>query len=145
MPPLTNPRQELFVQELVKGKSKAQAYEDAGYAPNRHNAAALINTNQHIQDRYRELFDETTPNVIWNREAANLQYTELLMKLKKANKLEAAVKTMDSISRVNGLVIHRSETGKAGEFDALSDEELIELIAEPLGDYRPAGGDPDAE
>jgi len=132
MPPLPNPRQERFVQGLVEGKTKDKAYSDAGYSPNRHNAAALINTNQHIRDRYRELFSETTPMIKWDREAVNLQYTELLIKLKEANKLEAAVKTVDSISKVNGLIVTRHETGKAGEFDTLSDHELIELIAEPL-------------
>jgi phage terminase small subunit len=135
MPPLPNPRQELFCQNLVKGKSKAEAYRDAGYADDRHNARRLT-TNDHVMERYAELFDATIPEVKWDRETANKQYTELLYKLKQANKLEAAGRIMDSISRVNGLIITRHETGKAGEFEGLTDYELLELIAEPLGDSR---------
>jgi hypothetical protein len=131
MPPLTNPRHEKFVQGLVEGKPKVKAYGDAGYVPDRGHAVRLA-ANGSIKERYSQLFNETIPMIKWDREAVNLQYTELLIKLKEANKLEAAVKTVDSISKVNGLIVTRHETGKAGEFDTLSDHELIELIAEPL-------------
>jgi phage terminase small subunit len=136
MPALPNAKQELFCQNYVKGMSQAEAYEKAGYAPNRCNASRLMKTNENIPARIVELFDETMPEVKWDRENVNKQYTELLYKLKRANKLEAAAKVVDSISRVNGLIITRHETGKAGEFEGLTDYELLELIAEPLGDSR---------
>jgi hypothetical protein len=135
MPPLPNPRHERFVQGLVEGKPKVKAYEDAGYSPDRGNAVRLT-TNDSILERYAELFDETIPSIVWDRENVNRQYTELLLKLKRANKLEAASRVVDSLARVNGLIISRHETGKAGEFESLSDQELLELIAEPLGESR---------
>jgi hypothetical protein len=55
------------------------------------------------------------------------------------DKIETAKGIADSIARVNGLLINRYEHGKAGEFEALSDNELLELIAEPLGDSRSEG------
>ncbi len=54
MPVLSNPRHERFAQELAKGKTATQAYIEAGYEPNRHNAARL-NTNEHIADRVQEI------------------------------------------------------------------------------------------
>lgn len=54
---LSNPRHERFAQELAKGKSAAEAYETAGFSPNRHNAATLAR-KQHILDRQSELLKE---------------------------------------------------------------------------------------
>jgi hypothetical protein len=50
MPALTNSRDEIFARELAKGRSATQAYEIAGYRPNRHNADALAR-QQHISTR----------------------------------------------------------------------------------------------
>jgi len=41
MPPLSNRRHEAFAQLLARGVPAAKAYDDAGYKPNRHNAAGL--------------------------------------------------------------------------------------------------------
>jgi hypothetical protein len=45
---LTNPRHELFAQELAKGRSATEAYMLAGYKPCRQNAARLM-TNDDIR------------------------------------------------------------------------------------------------
>ena len=57
MPVLKNPKHERFAQEVAKGLSAAQAYEKAGYAPNRHNASALAQ-KQPIQARVSELLEK---------------------------------------------------------------------------------------
>lgn len=54
MPVLGNPRHELFAQAIASGKSASAAYVEAGYEPNRHNAARL-STNEHVADRVEEL------------------------------------------------------------------------------------------
>ena len=54
MPVLKNARQEAFAQGLAKGLTADQAYQDAGFKPNRHNAAALAR-KQHISTRVEEL------------------------------------------------------------------------------------------
>ncbi|HEY6701061.1 MAG TPA: terminase small subunit [Pseudolabrys sp.] len=51
---LTNPRHELFAQELAKGKSATEAYAGAGYKPCRQNAARLT-TNDDIRARLAEI------------------------------------------------------------------------------------------
>ncbi|MFK4728028.1 hypothetical protein ABIE89_009128 [Bradyrhizobium niftali] len=67
MPILRNPKHERVAQELVKGRSAAQAYVEAGYKANRHNASALART-QPIQTRVSELFEK--------RERADAKATE---------------------------------------------------------------------
>src|ERR1700730_18079034 len=57
MPVLTNPRWELFAQELAKGKAASDAYKTAGFRPNRHNACVL-KQKQTIIDRVSELLTE---------------------------------------------------------------------------------------
>lgn len=54
MPPLKNTRQEAFAQARVAGLTIDAAYVEAGYKPNRSNAARM-NANEHIQARIREL------------------------------------------------------------------------------------------
>jgi phage terminase small subunit len=54
MPVLKNQRWELFAQGLAAGKTADEAYEAAGYVPNRGNAARL-KPNESIQSRVAEL------------------------------------------------------------------------------------------
>ena len=54
MPILKDPRHELFAQSLVKGKTKDEAYREAGFKPHRGNAARL-SANESVQRRVREL------------------------------------------------------------------------------------------
>ena len=57
MPFLANARHERFAQELAAGKTATEAYELAGFKPNRHNAATLAHKH-HISDRTREILTE---------------------------------------------------------------------------------------
>jgi hypothetical protein len=50
----------------------------------------------------------------------------------KQNNLAAANVAADKLARLDGHMIERKEIGGPGDFAALSDAELIELIAEPL-------------
>ena len=51
---LTNPRHELFAQELAKGKSATEAHTLAGYKPCRQNAARMM-TNDDFRARLAEI------------------------------------------------------------------------------------------
>lgn len=57
MPVLSNPRHELFAQELAKGKTAEEAHGLAGYRANRGNASVL-KQEQSIVDRVAELLTE---------------------------------------------------------------------------------------
>lgn len=54
MGPLSNARQERFVQELAKGKTRDEAYALAGYKPSRPHASRLA-SNGNVQERLAEL------------------------------------------------------------------------------------------
>ena len=138
MPTLPNPKHELFCQERAKGKTQVEAYKIAGYAPDDGHASRLAG-NGRIMSRVEELLGISIPSIKYDREEINKVYTYLLKEAKDANKIETAKAVADSIAKVNGLIVTRHETGKAGEFEALTDYELLELIAEPLGDSRAEG------
>lgn len=57
MPVLSNPRHEAFAQAMAKGKTAGDAYVEAGYKPNRHNAAALAR-EEHISTRLTEILSK---------------------------------------------------------------------------------------
>lgn len=62
MAALKNQRHELFAQSIAKGKTADEAYQEAGYKPNRGNAATL-KANQSISDRVQELKDKAAEKV----------------------------------------------------------------------------------
>ena len=76
MPILGNPRHEAFARELAKGKSATEAYEIAGFKPDRKNAHRLT-TNDGVLTRVAELQSRaacravvTVENLIAEAEAA---------------------------------------------------------------------------
>ena len=111
----------------------------AGYKKDDGNATRLMTVNDSIPIRVEELLEESIPSIRYDREELNKVYTYLLKRAKLKDKIETAKGIADSIAKVNGLIVTRHETGKAGEFEALTDYELLELIAEPLGDSRAEG------
>lgn len=62
MAPLSNPRRELFVQNLVRGMVPEAAYEAAGYKPHRQNAHRLM-TNDDLRCRVEELLQEVAEEI----------------------------------------------------------------------------------
>lgn len=64
MPALSNTRHEAFAQALAKGMTRDEAYETAGYAPNRQNAYRLI-TNDDVRTRVEELQGRAAEKAEW--------------------------------------------------------------------------------
>lgn len=64
MPILRNARHETFAQELAKGKTADEAYQLAGFQPNRGNAARL-NANESIRTRVEELASRGAEKAEW--------------------------------------------------------------------------------
>lgn len=67
--PLKNPRHEKFAQGLAEGKTADQAYQDAGYKPNRGNATTL-KANKSVKDRVAELQGVTADEITDLKELA---------------------------------------------------------------------------
>lgn len=129
MPPLKNARQELFAQEVAKGNTLTAAHESAGYAPNRHNASRLVNTNEHVQRRIREIQQATAD--VSQITVANLVALadDVRERALTEKQLSAAVGAIKEMGILTGLRIDRREIGKPGEFDRLTDDELRHFIA----------------
>ncbi len=60
---LKNPKHERFAQELAKGKTADEAYQNAGFKPNRGNAARL-KANENIRARVNELQTRVVERVL---------------------------------------------------------------------------------
>ena len=59
MPLLDNPKHEIYAQELAKGATQEEAYETAGYKPNRSHASRLV-ANGNIGQRVAEIMSAAT-------------------------------------------------------------------------------------
>lgn len=111
MPALTNAKHERFAQELAKGKTADEAYQEAGYAENRHNASRL-KTNEHIGARVAELLEgaaartEITVASITKR---LLDIATVGEKSTEAPLLAVARASLMDAAKLNGLVVEKRE------------------------------------
>lgn len=76
MPALSNPKHERFAQALAKGRTQAEAYAEAGYAPSEPNASRL-RSNDKVQARIAELQERAAVRT----EITVASITERLLKL----------------------------------------------------------------
>lgn len=152
MPVLPNPRHESFAQALAKGKTADEAYAQAGYKPNRHNASRL-KTNEHITDRVAELQQKVAKKVEVTVESLAVELEEARAIALKEKQSSAAVQATMGKAKLFGLgVENRRLSGSvqvtitAEKLDSLSDDELA-LLERAYPVLRKLGlvGDPAAE
>lgn len=121
---LSNPKHERFAQELAKGKTADEAYQIAGYAANRGNAATL-KANQSIADRIDQILERAATRT----EITVASVTENLARIAmKAEAIEGApglavcrAAHMD-IAKLNGLIVDKVQ----------ADVKTATVSAEPL-------------
>lgn len=105
---LSNARWEAFAQGLSKGETADEAYRNAGYKPNRHNASRL-KTNETIQARLAELQERGQRMTDMTKE----RLTEMLLQDRddaRANgQYSAAVSAVEKVGKLHGLFVDRSE------------------------------------
>jgi phage terminase small subunit len=115
MPVLKNPRHEKFAQAVVEGKSAAEAYADAGFKPQRQNAARLM-TNDDVVARIKELQAEGAERTLVSIESLTNELEEarrLAMADEKG--ASAAVAAVMGKAKLHGLLIEKNEhTGQGG-------------------------------
>lgn len=115
MPVLKNPRHEKFAQAVVEGKSAAEAYADAGFKPQRQNAARLM-SNDDVVARVKELQAEGAERTLVSIESLTNELEEarrLAMADEKG--ASAAVAAVMGKAKLHGLLIEKNEhTGKGG-------------------------------
>jgi phage terminase small subunit len=134
MPVLKNSRHELFAQNLAKGLTQDQSYLEAGYKPNRRNAARLLKTNEDIRNRVAEL---QTRNVQKQDEMAKITTERLLVMAEEARTKAmserggsaAAIAAITAIAKLSGKWIEKSETlTRTDDLNQLTDAELAAII-----------------
>jgi hypothetical protein len=138
---LKNSRHELFAQLVAEGKSATAAMKEAGYSDGR-NSWRLMR-NEAIRGRIDELLAR-------GAERAEVTVVSLLDELETARQLamtkgqaSAAVQATMGKAKLAGLIVDRREVGGAGEFDHLTDEELVaeaSRMARELGLLPPETG-----
>lgn len=120
MPALTNHRHERFAQELAKGKSASQAYEDAGYKPNRQAASRLL-SNDDVQGRVGELQQTGAKRAEMTVEGHLKRLKDLSDKAEEIGQLSAAITAEQLRGKVSGYYVERHEVE---QHTTVSDEPL---------------------
>lgn len=92
MPALSNAKHELFAQALAKGKSQAEAYAAAGYAPSEPNASRLT-SNDKVKARLAELQERAALRV-------ELTVADILEELEQARQIAIAAPTPQASAMV---------------------------------------------
>jgi phage terminase small subunit len=137
MPILKNAKYEAMALGLADGKSQERAYVDAGFAKRsaRANAATLLKRNRSILERRDEILTErerlqhqNMVDVAESEKVNLIGHLRMLAALReearKAGKYQAAIAAEVSRGRACGLYVERIETGRPGDFDDLTDEQL---------------------
>jgi phage terminase small subunit len=134
MPALLNAKHERFAQELAKGKTADEAYQIAGYKPNRGNATTL-KANQSVLDRVAEIKDrgavraEITLQTLM-REAGEIQAAAM-----EAKQLSAATAALTIKAKLAGLWVDKSEnTNRNVDPARVSDAELAAVVQADSGE-----------
>jgi phage terminase small subunit len=131
MPALDNARHERFAQELAKGKTADEAYQLAGYAENRGNAARL-KANESVAGRVAEIQERAATR------------TEISVAALTANLLRIAVKA-EQLSEAPGLSAHYAEKclkirTKSGKIEPLALNRAQRYVHERLEAQRAETG-----
>lgn len=120
MAALGNARHERFAQELAKGKSASQAYEDAGYKPNRQAASRLL-SNDDVQGRVGELQHTGAKRAEMTVEGHLKRLKDLSDKAEEIGQLSAAITAEQLRGKVSGYYVERHEVE---QHTTVSDEPL---------------------
>ena len=108
MPMLTNPRWELFAQNMASGKTADESYRLAGYKPNRHNAARL-NTNENVRARIAELQEAAASRATITLETLLADAQATYRRATGAGQHSAANGSLTLIAKLLGLLVEKTE------------------------------------
>lgn len=113
MPMLPNQRHEAFAQALAKGMSASDAYVEAGFSPNRGNAARL-NANECITKRVAELNKRASADVVITRQYLLETQQALMQEARDAGEYSAANTALKQLATLAGPYTERQEHEHSG-------------------------------
>lgn len=128
MPALDNPRHERFAQELAKGKTADEAYQTAGYKPNRGNATTL-KANQSVLDRVAEIKDRGAVRAEITLQTLMEEAAEIQAAAMKANQHSAAIAALTAKAKLAGLWVERSENENTNTSYVVSGDPIDDVEA----------------
>lgn len=108
MPALQNQKHERFAQELSKGKSQAEAYAEAGYAPSEPNASRLTR-NDKIRARVAEIQNRAVVRTEITLASLMAEAAEIQAGALEAKQYSAATAALTAKAKLAGLWVERSE------------------------------------
>lgn len=134
------PKQEKFVQELVKGKSQRQAYKAAYDASKMKDStidrrASELFGNSEVKARYNELIQTGTKKALWTRERAINELVEMLDDSKYDKNYAGRYNAIKELNTLGALYPKESEVDiNDPEFitevlKKLPQEKLMEIIS----------------
>lgn len=133
MPTLPNARHERFAQALAQGKTADEAYQEAGYSPNRGNASTL-KAKQNIKDRVEELTSRAANGVVLTKQWVLEQLMDNAAKAKTKEDFGPSNKALELLGKHLKMF-----DGKDGDDDdAASPQNLtFQFVVNPaVGDVR---------
>lgn len=150
MPVLKNARHEKFALALANGKTATDAYEEAGYKPDRHHAARLA-TKGHITTRIEEIKSRVAEKAEWTA-ADRLISLKSIHDASLSEDRRTAIAAIAEANKMQGSYAptKQEHTGRNGgpiqtvDLTKLSDDEFNRLEA-ILGSLAFDGGDQSGE
>jgi phage terminase small subunit len=133
MPALQNPKHERFAQELAKGKSQAEAYAEAGYAPSEPNASRLTR-NDKIQTRIAEIQSRAVIRTEITLASLMEEAAEIQAGALEAKQYSAATAALTAKAKLAGLWVDKNEnTNRNVDPAQVSDADLAAVVAADSG------------
>jgi len=132
MPVLTNPRHEKFAQLLAQLHGEmtvTDAHEQAGYRRNDGNRSTLAR-HPDVQARVNEIKARAASDVVVNVKTLIAESELVRLGAMNSHQYAAANGAIKEKAILSGNHIDRAEVGGPGEFDHMSDEELLADLRE---------------
>lgn len=129
MPALKNGKHEKFAQGLAKGMTGDDAYEAAGYAANRGNAARL-KANESVLKRVGELQERVAERTIVTIESLIQEAADIQAAASQDGQHSAAISALTAKAKLAGLWIEKTDNRNRNvEPERLSDGELTDIAS----------------
>lgn len=150
MPVLKNARHEMFAQAFAKGKSATEAYQDAGYKPDRKNAARLT-TNDDIRRRVAEIKSRVAEKAEWTA-ADRLMALKSIFDASAADDRRTAIAAIAEANKMQGSyppAQHRIAGPNGGPIQTVdltnASEEQLNALEAIFGPLAAASGDDEGD
>jgi hypothetical protein len=121
MAPLRNTKHERFAQELAEGRSMSEAYQMAGYRPNRSHASRLV-AKGNIRGRVAELQDAAAAETQITVQSLIEEAADIQERATKAGQYSAAIAALIAKAKLAGRWVERAEQKNTNVNYVVSDQ-----------------------